>query len=252
MQYLIDAIVSRLRLEFGYFERPYPGDPDWEKPILNADTSWHDRDLSGIVPVGTRAVLFYLRGEASASGRSLLLRPNNTYTGVGITGLRMQIANRGYDQTKVLSIGDDRTFQTKVSATSWTVLELVVAGWWMSSAVLNCGVNRGDPSSPDFETGDLIKDGAWHILNLTGIVPIDTAFVYLRCKIRHSSVNQRVRFRSAGNLNAVNVSEFWAREPTTMFAFDAVVPTRGKTVIEYNAGNVLWDPLDIVVKGWSF
>lgn len=66
--------------------------------------------------------------------------------------------------------------------------------------------DRGDPAVPDFTEADLIMDGAWHELDLSGIVAAAGAnhLVHIR-----SWEDVMPNIREVGNVNDLNIGAEW-------------------------------------------
>ena len=110
--------------------------------------------------------------------------------------------------------------------------------------------DRGDASTYDFTSADFTADNAWHDLDLSGIVPTDTAAVLLICRVRHGFIPSAFRFRKNGNVNARNmpvvapcVSNVYSYAVITVFCDDS-------SVIEYRCSAGPWLNADFTVSGW--
>ena len=111
-------------------------------------------------------------------------------------------------------------------------------------------VDRGDPSSEDYVATNLTKDGAWHDLDLSSIVPAGTKLILLRVGVVHSTGGQRVRFRKNGISNDMNTGDVWAPN-TNPFTADILVCCDGDRKIEYFASSTgTWSTLNVTVGGW--
>lgn len=66
-------------------------------------------------------------------------------------------------------------------------------------------VNRGDPGVDDFVIGDFTRDGAWHALDLSAIVPANATAVSVRTVTKGTTINRQFRMRTPRHANAVNI-----------------------------------------------
>lgn len=65
-------------------------------------------------------------------------------------------------------------------------------------------IDRGDPVFYDFVIQQLVADGAWHELDLSGIIPEGAQAVSLSLAFSATVTNRAVYFRKNGNANAFN------------------------------------------------
>lgn len=118
-----------------------------------------------------------------------------------------------------------------------------------SPATLNF-VDRGDPAAVDFATGDLTKDGAWHDLDLSGVIPSDAKLVLLRVIMANTIPMQQVMFREKGNSNTANITNVISNVAVTLLGNDFSVVPDSSGVIEYLTSPSTFTTLDITVAGW--
>lgn len=110
--------------------------------------------------------------------------------------------------------------------------------------------DRGDPAAFDFQVGDLTKDGAWHDLDLSGILPAGARAVHLRISIISVATGQVVKFRENGNANEINIARAKVVSNSFSMEYDIIVALDPAGVIEYWATNAAWAQIDICVAGW--
>lgn len=129
----------------------------------------------------------------------------------------------------------------------------IIKEWVIAQGYLTDGfVNRGDPAVVDYVTGDLIKDNAWHDLDLSAIVPENVKGVALYVSILELHIGTSVRFRKKGNTNPANVSRIYNQVAFEPNATDMTVPCDENRKIQYFASNVDFVILNITVKGWWY
>lgn len=122
-----------------------------------------------------------------------------------------------------------------------------------ASAAVAHAVDRGDPASADFVTGGLTKDGAYHDMDLSALIPAGAVFAILSVLVQCDTANKAVIFRKKGNSNAVNISEITTPVINVLIAADLIVPVSADRVIQYNASSgVTWTTLSVTVKGYLF
>lgn len=108
-------------------------------------------------------------------------------------------------------------------------------------------VDRGDPAAVDWDEGDLTADGAWHDLDLSGVVPPGAALVLLR--VRLEATVQSLHFRKNGNSNEVNVTGEETGGGASIMHQDLLVAPDSNAVIEYMLSGAVTS-VDIVIGGW--
>lgn len=111
-------------------------------------------------------------------------------------------------------------------------------------------VDRGDPAAVDYIKTDLTIDGAWHILDLSGIIPAAAKGVHLKTRLQSAGVGDRIRYRRYGNTNEINTGSCEALRANALRRRMGVIACNGLQQIEYNADNVAWTTLEIIVRGW--
>lgn len=94
--------------------------------------------------------------------------------------------------------------------------------------------DRGDLASIDWEIGDLTIDGAWHDLDLSGIVGANAALVCIRLLLDTSAAGKKGLFRTNGNSNSINVGQGYTAVLSKSFPQDMWVVTDAAGKIEYN------------------
>ncbi len=120
--------------------------------------------------------------------------------------------------------------------------------------ILNTGdifTDRGNVASADFSAGDLTKDGAWHDLDLSGIIPAGTKLVMLRVQIIALATVGVMKVKTKGNAQDVNVDIASMEtngfpENTTLL----VVPD-ADGIVEYWMTNVTYITVLVTVAGWT-
>lgn len=130
MQYLIDIIVEVLRTIIGFFFRGDIAAFDWTVVDFTADNAWHDLDLSGIVPAGTRCVMFRLDLRDNLVGRTFWLRRDGNVNVHNASGIVTQVANVYNRIQLVCPCSINRMVEYKVPVGGIDIINLVVVGWW--------------------------------------------------------------------------------------------------------------------------
>jgi len=111
-------------------------------------------------------------------------------------------------------------------------------------------VDRGDPAAYDKVKTDLTIDGAWHDLDLSSIVPAGAKAVLLKTRLQSANPGDAIRYRLKGNTNEINVCGCEALRANVIRTRLGITSIDVNRVLEYNADNIAWTLLDIVVRGW--
>lgn len=118
------------------------------------------------------------------------------------------------------------------------------------AACLPVFINRGDKNVNDKTTDDFTKDGAWHDLDLSAIVPSGASSVVLKIKGQTTVAPGALVFRKNGNTGGETVSGLFTQvinRPTLASVFVALDANR---IVEYLASALTWTVLDLCVVGW--
>jgi len=111
-------------------------------------------------------------------------------------------------------------------------------------------VDRVDPASDDFTLGDLTTDGAWHELDLGGIVPVGAHAVNMIVSVSDNLANQAFTLRKNGNINSKNRLKVNTQVSNIPQYAVGMVACDNNRKIEYTAANTTWGVIRIVVGGW--
>jgi len=112
--------------------------------------------------------------------------------------------------------------------------------------------DSGDKTAWDFTVGNFTRDGNWHELSLSSLVPAGTKAVLLRLDMAASSPAKVVSFRKHGNSNAYNTSAVQTQVTNVHVQADIVVQVDANRSIDYNVHDTTVDVLNLLVKGyWS-
>ena len=110
--------------------------------------------------------------------------------------------------------------------------------------------DRGDPAVYDYDKDDLTKDGAWHDLDLSAIVPAGAVLIKIVGHVEGAGVDWKIWFRKKGNVNEINHGGMETLRANVERHRSATVTPDANRVIQYKADNVAWTTLDLAVRGW--
>ena len=110
-------------------------------------------------------------------------------------------------------------------------------------------IDRGDPSSYDFNETDFTTDLQWHDLDLSSIVPEGAKLVHIRVRLACFDL-AGLQFRKKGNNNGINTAIMKLQVANIFYYEDLFVACDSDRKIQYLASNVTWDNLDVTIRGW--
>lgn len=113
-----------------------------------------------------------------------------------------------------------------------------------------CYVDRGDPAAYDYYVGDFTKDGAWHDLDLSAIVPAGAVSVCILIYLKSLSSGRWFRLRQKGKVNEFNICSRITPIAATAYITDGVVTLDANRVIQYKIQNTTWNNIRLCIKGW--
>lgn len=113
-------------------------------------------------------------------------------------------------------------------------------------------IDRGDPSAFDWTHATLTTDGNWHDLDCSSIVPEGARFIVFRVTVEDNIVGAYLQLRKNGNTDVYNAI------PVRVPYFDGygddqrIVACDVDRVVEYQASNLTFTSIGLVVVGWIF
>lgn len=113
-------------------------------------------------------------------------------------------------------------------------------------------IDRGDPAAYDYAKEDLTIDGAWHDMDLSGIVSAKAKAVFIIGHLQGAAVDWKISFRKNGNVNEVAHGGMETLRAGIERHRSSIVALDDDRKIEYKVDDENWDILDLAVKGWWF
>lgn len=96
---------------------------------FTTDGSWHDLDLSSIVPSGAVAAVLRVQIKDDAAESILQFRKNGATSTYAIPGVMTQVANIMNEQVITVPCDEARAIEYKGTNTTFTSIEVDVIGW---------------------------------------------------------------------------------------------------------------------------
>lgn len=127
----------------------------------------------------------------------------------------------------------------------------IIKEWVQAQGYLTTSfIDRGDPGTNDFVTGDFIKGGGWHDLDLSGIVPAGAKAVTGRLQLNNAAINKVIYFRKKGNVNPFNVSLTSTLVANINHWEDIVFSIDSNRKAQYTCSAGVWTAITLTIKGW--
>jgi len=109
---------------------------------------------------------------------------------------------------------------------------------------------RGDVVDNDFVAGDLTKDDAWHELDLSGIVGIGKALVFIRVYLNENAGGKFIKLRPKGHSNNTNIAACYTQVANKTCDHTLSIYTDNTGKIEYSISTATWTTLTLTIRGW--
>jgi len=110
-------------------------------------------------------------------------------------------------------------------------------------------VDRGDPDAYDYSVGDFTKDGLFHELDLSAIVPSNAKFIGIRAVVRCTAAQDYCIFRKKGNVNTKNAIQGYVSINDGYNSVMGNVPCNSTRIIEYSF-TANFTIINFCVCGW--
>lgn len=150
------------------------------------------------------------------------------------------------DQMKEWVLAQGYATEAWVTAKGYATEAWVTAKGYLTTSY----VDRGDPAAEDYTAATLTKDGAWHELDLSAIVPAGAKAITFGLVVLTSTIDSAARFKRFGNLNDKAITGINTQVSNIAFVGDLTVAVNAARKISYFFSNVVWIITNITVKGW--
>lgn len=124
-------ILSQNYLTRSYVDRGDANNFDWRTESFITDGSWHELDLSGIIPFNTKAVAFHLYLMDDAVSSNILFRTKGNTRSYNIASQRTQAAQVYIAANFIVAPNLGRKIEYQCSDTVFSTIWLSVKGWWL-------------------------------------------------------------------------------------------------------------------------
>lgn len=104
---------------------------DFSVGDFTTDATWNDLDLSGIIPVGAKAVVVKILARDGSVNFSFQFRKKGNSNVTEYFGIRTQVNNIYIANQGVVECDSDRVIQYFGSNTTWTAVYVHIMGWYI-------------------------------------------------------------------------------------------------------------------------
>ncbi len=112
-------------------------------------------------------------------------------------------------------------------------------------------VDRGDPAGYDFALSSFTKDGAWHDLDVSAIVPAGALSCRFSIDVQANAATIPFLFRKKGNSNTYNVEGSYTIGANALSRHTIEVPLDANRVFQYYFGAATWATINMIITGWK-
>lgn len=129
----------------------------------------------------------------------------------------------------------------------------IIKEWVIAQRYLTTScVHRGYTSTWDWFVLDFIKDGAWHDLDCSSIVPQGAKFIVFAYQVQATAVAKKFFLRCKGDITGPVRSAVSTTTAFLSFYGDMVCACDDNQQVQYWITPDTWLALGLVVKGWWF
>lgn len=131
MQYLYNQALDYVRLHHGFFSRGEVFTYDFSIGDFTIDTNWHPIDFSSIVPASCKLVFFCIRMRRTITGGKIMFRKHGYVSDFSVSARSPHPPNTTRFYSMFVELDDDLCADYFITATGWTIIDIVVRGWWL-------------------------------------------------------------------------------------------------------------------------
>ena len=113
-----------------YVDRGDPAAYDFDINDFTLDAAWHDLDLSALIPLGAKSVLFDFDFTNSSANRHVALKKGGQTNDFNHVETHTRVAAQDDHSQMVVAVGPNRIIQYNISAAGWSAMNATLCGWW--------------------------------------------------------------------------------------------------------------------------
>ena len=93
------------------------------------DGSYNELDISGIVPVGTKIILVFIKYLAAEQGKNFIFRPKGYTDYYNALNDYTEQGSLPYYKDGLIWVSSDRIIEYNISAATWAIFDFTIRGW---------------------------------------------------------------------------------------------------------------------------
>lgn len=110
--------------------------------------------------------------------------------------------------------------------------------------------DRGDVAAYDYTVATLTADGAWHDLDISGIVGAARRLVLINTYLKDNAGGKMLSLKTKGNVNGINIEECSTVVADKTCSRNAWLYTDTNGVLQYNIEVATWANTDLAIRGY--
>jgi len=114
-----------------FVDRGDPSSADFTQATIYMDGAAHDLNLSNIIPLGAKAVLFRVSLNDDETGTLLYFYKKGNTNSFNISVIRTIVAGLWHDRDGIVAVSSDRKISYYGSNRVVDGITFVVKGWWI-------------------------------------------------------------------------------------------------------------------------
>lgn len=127
----------------------------------------------------------------------------------------------------------------------------IVQEWIVAEGYIKTSfVNRGDAGAPDFVVANFTRDGAWHDLDLSGIIPAGATAAAAALFIRANVTANTIRFTPSDFAGDDNRTNIITQAAGVSIEQDITLVLNSDRKVRYKATAGNWTAIQLTIKGW--
>lgn len=113
-----------------YVDRGDPAAVDFAIGDLTDDATWRELDISAIIPLGAKAVLFEIDMQSVNAGREMFLKKYGQTNDVNHWHANTLVGNQHQSEMAIVAVDHNRKVLYNLENATWAQLDMILRGWW--------------------------------------------------------------------------------------------------------------------------
>lgn len=130
MQWLIDLVIEAIGIPPVFIDRGDPEGFDFTQAVLTMDGTWHELDLSAIVPADASVILIGGFIRDGVVEKTVRFRKSGNANALNVSLMYTQVAGVFIGQDFTIAASPNQKIEYLADA-AIDIIALVVRGWWL-------------------------------------------------------------------------------------------------------------------------